>query len=219
MTARAVSSKADISPRRKRWLIAVSATVAVLATGAYLTRESWLRGSAEALVCESSEAPSDAIFVDFVVQDYRLFERARALQERGLATPVLIPLVRAAADDAPRSLALGVVDLLCRTAGVSGCSTFDAPLAEPISLNVARRAASEIQSRGGRSVLLVTAGLRSRRAALVYSEVFRPLGIAVHCQPVFGIYTPANWTASTHGIQEVGLQWLKLWYYRAAVLR
>lgn len=190
-----------------------------LGAGAYVTRHSWLRSGAESLVCEKSEAPSDAILIDFVVHDYQLFARAKSLQERGLASTVLIPIVHPEPSDTPRSLSLGIVDLLCRTARLSGCTTFDAPLVEPISLNVAQRSAGEIHSRAVRSVLLVTSGFRSRRAELVYSQVLRPLGIAVHCQPVFGMYTPDNWYSATHGIQEVGLQLMKLWYYRAVVMR
>ena len=73
-------------------------------------------------------------------------------------------------------------------------------------------------SRSVRSVILVTEGFRSRRAAEIYLHVLKPLGITVYIQPVFGSRTADNWFRSWHGIQEIGLQFIKLWYYRLAVL-
>jgi hypothetical protein len=44
------------------------------------------------------------------------------------------------------------------------------------------------------------------------------VGIKVHCVPVFGQKSPANWTKTWHGIQDVTEQFLKLQYYRFYVL-
>src|SRR5262249_33883626 len=69
-----------------------------------------------------------------------------------------------------------------------------------------------------RSVIVVTPGFRSKRSALVYHAVLDPVGIKVHCVPVFGQMTPAKWAKTWHGIQGVTEQFLKLQYYRFYVL-
>lgn len=205
--------------RIRRYLLVAIAVIVVSLSVGYLTRYWWLPAVGQALVCESSDAPSDAILIDFVAHDYHLFERARILQDRALASSVLIPVAHPESSDVPASLLTDVANLLCNAARVPHCITFDAPFSEPISLNLARRSAEELRSRKVRSILLVTGGFRSRRAASIYAEVLRPYEIQVHCQPVFGSYTPSNWYVTMHGMQEVGLQFLKAWYYRAFVLR
>ena len=44
------------------------------------------------------------------------------------------------------------------------------------------------------------------------------LGIAVRCQPAFGVRDAGNWSETAHGWQDVVLQWAKLVYYKVAVL-
>ena len=95
---------------------------------------------------------------------------------------------------------------------------FAAPNHEPISLNLAKRCAEELRARGIHSVILVTEGFRSRRAAEIYLPILKPLGITVSIQPVFGRHTPDNWYRSRQGFEEIGLQFIKLWYYRMAVI-
>ena len=202
----------------RKGLVAALAVTAAICIGGYVTRQTWLRLVAESLVCKASETPSEVILVDLVEPNYHLFERAQQLQSSGLATTVLVPILGPEHDASSNLVARGFVDVMCRVARVSDCTTFPAPATEPISLNLARRAAEELQARGVHSVLLVTAGFRSQRAAEVYSEVLSPLGIALHCQPVFVGRTPANWTESWHGIEDVGLQTGKLLYYRVFVL-
>ena len=196
---------------------ALLATV-VLCLGGYATRHTWLRLSAESLVCARGEGPSDAILVDNVEYNYLLFERAQELGARGLASTVLVPILGADSGAEPTEVSLGFVDVMCRTARISNCITFNVPSVEPFSLNLARRTAQELQARGIRSVLLVIDGFRSRRDFDLYAAVLGPLKITVHCQPVFGNRTPLNWFDSSHGIQEVGLQLIKLWYYRVIVM-
>src|SRR4029453_13109286 len=99
-------------------------------------------------------------------------------------------------------------------ADLSRCVAFPALVSEPISLALAQRAADELRSTNVRSILLVSDGFRSRRVVIVYSEVLRPFGIEVHCQPVFASRSTSDWYQSLHGIQEVGLQFGKLLYYR-----
>ena len=192
--------------------------LAVLGLGAYLSRDTWLGWVVESLVCQPSEAPSDAILIEHVEDSYPLFDRARQLQTRGLASTVLVPILVSRQVDRPQAVALGFVEVMCRTAGLPRCTTFEAPLTEPISLNLARRSAEELGARGVHSVLLVTGGFRSGRALLVYSEVLQPLGIQVHCQPVFGSQNLETWRGTAHGVQDVALQLAKLWYYRLLVI-
>ena len=68
-------------------------------------------------------------------------------------------------------------------------------------------------------VVVVAPDFRSRRSLLVYSRVFGPAGISTGCFPVFGRRTTSNWADSWHGLQEVGLQFLKLQFYRFYVFR
>jgi hypothetical protein len=130
---------------------------AAICIGGYVTRQTWLRFVAESLVCKASETPSEVILVDLVEPTHHLFERAQQLQSSGLATTVLVPILGPEHDASSSLVARGFVDVMCRVARVSDCTTFPAPLTEPISLNLARRAAEELQARGVHSVLLVTA--------------------------------------------------------------
>ncbi len=198
----------------------VGALLVILAVslGGYATRKTWLRIGAESLVCSSTEAPSDAVLIDHVDDNYLLFERAQRLQAGGLASIVLVPILSSESNGAPNTVSIEFVDVMCRIARASRCITFHAPADEPISLNLARGSAHELRARGVKSVLLVTDGFRSERALMVYSAVLAPIGITVHCQPVFGTRSPLNWFESLHGIQEVALQFIKLWYYRLVVM-
>lgn len=192
--------------------------LAVLGLGGYLTRDTWLGWGAESLVCKASEAPSDAILIEHVENSYLLFEWARQLQARGLSSTVLVPILVSRQVDRPQAVSIGLVEVMCRAAGIPRCTTFEAPLAEPISLNLARRSAEELRVRGVHSVLLVTGEFRSRRALLIYSKILQPRGIQVHCQPVVGSQNPETWRDTAHGVQEVALQLAKLWYYRLLVI-
>jgi hypothetical protein len=203
------------SPARLYTWLALAAVVLCVCIAA--TREYWLRAAGNSLVCEQSAGPSDAILIDNVEANYSLFERAQRLEARGLSKVVLVPVLNSTSDE-PGAVSLGFVHVMCGISRLRNCTTFDAPEREPISLNVARRCAGELRARGIRSVIVVTEGFRSRRAAEIYRGVFAPLGITVWIQPVFGSRTPDNWFRSWHGIQEVGLQFAKLWYYRLAVL-
>jgi uncharacterized SAM-binding protein YcdF (DUF218 family) len=190
----------------------------IICAGIVITRGHWLPWIGGYLVCQESIGVSDVILIDNVEPNYLLFERAQRLQSQGLAEIVLIPILKADTSGPPALVSIGIVDVMCRISMLRNCTTFEAPGREPISLNVARRSAEEIRSRGAHSVIIVTDGLRSRRAADIYLHVLRPLGISAHFQPVFGPHTPGNWFTSWHGIQEIVLQLGKLWYYKLAVL-
>src|SRR5262249_11530394 len=135
--------------------------VVVVCVGSYLTRQMLLRFIADSLVCQASEAPSDAILVDLVEHNYLLFERAHQLQTMGLASTVLVPIFTSEGGAAENSVALGFVDVMCRVAQVSDCTPFPASAIEPFSLNLAHRTAEELRDRGVHSLLVVTVGFRS----------------------------------------------------------
>ena len=201
----------------RRRLVPVAAVA--VAAALLLTRGYWLRALGDSLVCPASLAISDAIVIENVEDNYRLFEHAQRLQNRGLSGTVLVPVLTADhGDAAPEVVSRGVTDLMCRTAQIRNCMTFDAVLDEPISLNVAKRTAEELRARGASSAIVITDGFRSRRVSETYRSVFGAAGLTVHIQPVFGRIRPDNWHTSWHGIQDVGLQVLKLWYYRLVVL-
>jgi hypothetical protein len=199
----------------RRWL-AVAAVI--LALGIFATRDQWLRALGNSLVCEASVAPSDAILIENVETSYLLFEHAQRLEAQGVSSLVLVPVLGYHGGDPSGSVPMGFVDVVCGVSRLKNCTTFGVSEREPISLNVARRSVEQLRARGVRSVILVTEGFRSRRAAEIYLHVLKPLGIQVYMQPVFGHRTPDNWFRSWYGIQETGLQFAKLWYYRLAVL-
>jgi hypothetical protein len=207
---------AERRPARVRRWLAVAAVI--LFAGILVTREHWLRALGNWLVCQASVGSGDAILIDNVETNYVLFERAQRLEAQGLSSLVLVPVLDSETGDLPGAVANAFVNVMCGVSRLKNCTTFAAPEREPISLNVARRCAEELRARGVRSVILVTDGFRSRRAAEIYGQVLMPLGIKVYMQPVFGSRTPSNWFRSWHGIQETGLQFAKLWYYRLAVL-
>jgi len=201
-------------------LLAAALVLAVVATGVWSARHTWLRAAGESLVCAPGDADAyaEAVLIDNVDPNYCLFDAARGLQVRGQATTVLVPMLRPPSDDEPVAVTRGIIDLMCTTAGIERCQVFETHAREPISLNLARHVADELDARDIRSVRLVTPGFRSKRSLEVYASVFGPRGIVVHCHPVFGAQDTSNWLDSAHGIQDVVLQFLKLWYYRILVL-
>jgi hypothetical protein len=89
---------------------------------------------------------------------------------------------------------------------------------EPLSLNVARQVRDFLRREHIGSVTVVSPGFRSRRSSLVYHAILGEAGIASSCVAVFGPETPENWSDSWHGRQRVGLEFVKLVYYRLYVL-
>lgn len=75
----------------------------------------------------------------------------------------------------------------------------------------AREILKVAQSRGWRSLLVVTSPYHTRRARWVLSEVFRSSGITLHvvAAPEEG-YTPQNWWQSTDGLRNTWTEYLKL---------
>jgi hypothetical protein len=201
--------------RRSRLLLC--ALCAALALGAVVGKRVPMRYVASALVCRQDLAPVDALLIENFDPNYLLFERAEALYKAGYARRVLVP-VEASPDLIPSVVGTGFIEVMSRVARLSPPEVVPIQEIEPIELNAALQVAKRLQAERIQSVMIVTAGLRSRRSHLVYQAVLAPLGIRVGCEPVFGLTTTDTWWHTWHGIQEVLLQSAKLQYYRFYVL-
>ena len=182
------------------------------------TRSLWAPPFSRALTCQEHLTPADAILIDNVGQDYLLFERAAALHNAGYGSRVLVPTSSSTDLEAP-TLEKAIDDVMIRIAHLKSAEMVPVQQQlEPISLNLAYQIRDYLRTKHIQSVLLLTSGFRARRAALIYEAILGESGVAVYCVPVFGKTTPENWTHTWHGIQEVMLQFLKLYYYRLYVL-
>jgi hypothetical protein len=184
-----------------------------------VTRQFWILRIGQSLVCAEEMRPSDILLVeDFAVVGYRVFERAAALHQAGLAARVLIPTEASGEPERANAVSQGIAELKARMARLPHPEILPIWMREPISLNAAYQIRDFLSKEHLKSVLVVTEGFRSQRSALVYHAVLDPAGIKVGCMPVFGQTTPKNWTKTWHGIEEVTKQFIKLQYYRFYVL-
>jgi len=197
-------------------LLLLAAVVLLCTVGA----RQWVRIAARSLVSESQLHPASAILIENLDSRYLLFETAGRLQTRGTATRVVVPILAPRQDLVHREapVAISVAKVMLRAAHIKGAELVPIRLQEPISLNAAKQLRGYLVKERIRSVIVVTSAFRSERAFLIYSSILTPVGIQVQVEPVFGDYDPENWTKSLHGIQEVVLQLVKLWYYRIFVL-
>jgi hypothetical protein len=185
----------------------------------WLISTAWVRRVGTNLVCEERRgAPADVIVVENFDPNYLVFERAAELRTMGLAQRVLVPTRAASESERPNDVSTGTVELMARIARLSEPEILPIRFEEPISLNAAYQLRSILQKDGASSIIVVVPGFRSRRSVLVYGAVLEEAGVAVSCSPVFGLNTPANWTQTWHGIQEVLMEYGKLQYYRWYVL-
>jgi hypothetical protein len=189
----------------------------LLLIGVGLTKGCLSLRIAESLVCPEQHAPADAVLIENFDPNYLVFERAETLQTQGVSSRFFVPTA-SADEDGPNSVAKGIVELMARVARLPEIEIIPIQEVEPISLNAARQIRDALVKEHVKSVVVVAPAFRSRRSALIYDTVFTPAGVRVGCVPVFGTYTPKNWTQTWHGIQEVSEQFLKLQYYRFLVL-
>ena len=183
-----------------------------------VTRGLWTRWIGHSLVCQEAIGHSDVILVENFTPNYLLFERAAALHTAGLAPRILVLTPAALGSVRPNAVARGIVEVMVRVAGMPEPEVLPIQITEPISLHAAYQIRDFLTTAHHQSVMVVTSGFRSQRASLIYQAVLAPAGIRVYCVPVFGQKTPANWSETWHGIQEVAEQFLKLQYYRFYVL-
>jgi len=192
------------------WKLRLAILILVILIGS-ATRAFWISRIGHSLVSTEEIGQSDVMLVENFDPHYLPFERAAELRRAGVASRVLVPTQA-------NIVSKGIAELMTRLAGIPNPEIIQVREIEPISLNAAYQIRDFLVKEHLRSVIVVTAGFRSKRASLVYHAVLDPYGIKVRCLPVFGNITPENWTGTWHGIQDVTQQFLKLQYYRFYVL-
>jgi hypothetical protein len=196
----------------------VAAVLVVCAAAGYFTRGVWLHSIGRSLVCaDDPRGEGEVLLIDNFDTDYLLFKRAAALQRGDIVKSVIVPVV---STNDPDAIAAGreVTLALAKLAGLANMRLLEIRQSEPISLNAAYQIRDALAGDGARSVTVITPGFRSRRSIMIYREVLEPRGVRVSCAPVWSTTTVENWSHTWHGIQDVGLQFLKLQYYRFWVL-
>lgn len=183
-----------------------------------LTRAFWLPALGESLVCREDTGRSQAIVIENFDPDYLVFERAQQLHRANAAARVVVPIQSDSEAGTPNAISRGTADLMAQVARLPDVELLPIVEKEPITLNAARQLGEFLTRERLSVVTVVVPGFRSRRSYLAYMSALTPAGISVRCVPVFGTKAPGNWTDTWHGIQEVGLQFLKLQYYRFWVL-
>jgi hypothetical protein len=199
------------------WKLRLTLLVLVLLFGS-VTRGFWTLRIGQSLVCPEEIRQSDAILVENLDPSYLLFERAAVLHNAGLAARVLVPTETCGDPLRPSLVSQGIAEVMARVARLQDLEIIPIQEIEPISLNAAYQIRDFLTTEHLRSVIVVTPGFRSKRSSLIYHAVLDPVGIKVYCVPVFGQKTPANWTKTWHGMQDVTEQFFKLQYYRFYVL-
>jgi len=186
--------------------------IAACALAALVTRPLWVPAVAHTLVCDPGPGRVQALVLINFDDDYLLFERAATLQRQ---RPDLRVFVVTTGKSAVKE---GFIEVMARISRVQNWEIVATEEVEPISLNAAYHVRDVLLHDHITSIGIVTPGFRSRRSSLIYRRVLGEAGISPSCVPVFGTYTAENWTGTWHGIQDVGLQFLKLQYYRLYVL-
>lgn len=204
--------------KKRLAILALSAVLALLLI--YIARGWWLQLAADSLVCTEGTGTADVVVIDNLESNYLLFERAQQILSEGRADRAVALVPTTGSDDDPGRVAQGVVDLMAGVARLKNLETIPIQEREPISLGAADQVREFLEKDPKvRTLILVTPGFRSRRSQLVYEKVFGPAGVQISCVPVFGLKTPGNWRQTWHGVEEVTLQWMKLWYYRLFILQ
>ena len=193
--------------------VLVVATLALAATSRI-----WTSAIARSLVCAQDVGPSDLVLVENFDPSYVLFERAAALQKAGLAPRTLVLVQVSQAPGVANPIFRGIAEIMARQARLETWEVLPIQEIEPISLNAAAQIRDHLARERVKSLIVVTRGFRSRRSALIYTNVLHDAGMEVRCDPVFGRATPEHWTATWHGMQEITEEFLKLQYYRFYVL-
>ena len=184
----------------------------------FVTRGFWSTKIGEGLVCKQEITPSDALLIENFDPAYSVFERAAALQRTGVAPRVFVHVKASPEPGIPDEVSKGFAEVMARIAHLQKLELIPIEEIEPISMNAAKQIRDFLTAQHVKSIVVVSPDFRSRRSALVYKKVMTPVDISVGCVPVFARMTPENWIESTHGIQEVGLQFVKFQYYRFYVL-
>jgi len=193
--------------------------VLVVAAIVILPRAYWAQRIGQSLICEERVDQSDALLLENFDIAYLVFERATALQRKGIAPRAFIPTKAGADLSTTNEVSRQFVEVMARVSRLEKYDLIPFHEKEPISLNAAKRVRDFLSKEHIKSVVVVAPGLRSRRSEMVYKAVLEPAGIRVGCSPVLAGRAPGAWISTWHGIQEVVEQFGKLQYYRFHVLR
>ena len=184
----------------------------------WITKGLWTLKIGQSLVCQERIEPSDALLVENFNPDYLVFERSAVLEKAEIATRAFVPVPNDIDSEILNVASKEIAGVLAGIAHLPNMQVIPVQESEPISLNAARQIRDFLQREHVRSIIVVTPGFRSRRSFLIYATVLMPAGITVGCAPVFDTMNVRNWPATWHGVQDVGLQFAKLLYYRLFVL-
>lgn len=202
---------------RTTWVFRLVAGL-VLVLAIVATHQRVLTGLGESLVHRGPVESCQAIVLEHYGSDYLVFEMARDLQRDGLAPRVIVPCQTFGGPTNLNAVSEGIIDVMTRVSRMRNPELVPLDAAEPYTLNTAQAMAEYMVEQGIQSVIVVSPLFRSRRSHLVYASVLEPLGIELFCVPSKSNDQPDDWWQSTHGIQDVGLEFGKLWYYRLFVL-
>jgi hypothetical protein len=208
--------------RRESWRSTWKLRLSVLVVGTsmlWITKDEWTLKIGQSLVCQERIEHSDALLVENFDPDYLIFERSAELEKAQIATRAFVPAPVEIGSEIPNVVSKEIAGVMAGIAHLPNMQVISMQESEPISLNAARQIRDFLHREHVRSIIVVAPGFRSRRSFLVYTTVLASAGITVGCAPVFGLTNVRNWTATWHGIQNVGLQFAKLLYYRLYVLR
>jgi hypothetical protein len=180
-----------------------------------LTRAWWMPLLGRSMVCDQRAPAGEVLVIDNFDNDFGLFRRAAKFERAGVAQRVIVPVAVSQEEDAARAAREAAV-VFVRVAGLLHAEIIPIPAKEPISLNVAFRIRDFLVQEHIRSVTVLSSTFRSRRSELIYETVLAESGINSFCLPVGT--DPTEWVATWHGIEEAGMQFLKLQYYRFWVI-
>jgi hypothetical protein len=187
----------------------------VIASLLYATYPAPLVAIGRSLVHQEKLEPADLILLENFDSDYSVFAAGENLVREGYSSRVLVP-VQATEQTAVET---GFAEVLSRVVGIEKYEVLPVRYSEPISLNVARQIADFAATEGVRSIIVVSPRFRSARSYLVYRSIFTPRGIRVQGLAADSSRSPGDWWHSWHGVQDIGLEYGKLLYYRLWVLR
>jgi hypothetical protein len=192
--------------------------ISLLTIGAvWLTTPLWATAIGRSLICSEDVAPSDAMLLENFDPNFLVFERAAELEKAGLSRMAFVP-VEASEPPALNPVSMGIADVMVRQARLRSWRAIPILQTEPITLNAAVQIRPRLAAEKVTSVMILTPLFRSQRSLLVYRATFGPHGIIVRCVPVSRGGSPASWTKSWHGVQQVLEEFIKLQYYRFYVL-
>ena len=196
-----------------RWLVLLVVAIVLMAL-----HRPVLTALGRSLVHQGPATASDAIVLENYDPDYLVFEMARDLRRDGLAPRVIVPCGTFGGPTNLNDVAEGFIEVMVRVSRMGEIELLPIDADEPYTLNTATAVAEYLAEQNISSVIVVSPLFRSRRSHLVYQTVLAPRDITLTCVPSRSIVQPDTWWKSTHGIQNVLLEFGKLWYYRLIVL-